>query len=130
MDFCSTSGRVAGTLPLCGRLHRPNAVRRSVPRVPARPQASRSSNPLTEEEPLSTNAALKRLVDATAAKKLIDYSEVAYLTGRTRVVTQRFPGALAVDDFMLRLEIALYAYGFNGDNSIGEQQGFFLLLMI
>lgn len=51
-------------------------------------------------------------------KKLRDYTEVAYLTGRAKVVNQHFPTALGIDDFIHRLEIALYAYGFNGDNSI------------
>ena len=31
------------------------------------------------------------------------------------------PAALGVDDFMQRLEIALYAFGFSNDNSIGER---------
>lgn len=53
-------------------------------------------------------------------EKARGYAEVAYLTGRTRVVNSHFPTALGVDDFLHRLEIALYAYGFNGDNSIGE----------
>lgn len=51
-------------------------------------------------------------------KKLRDYTEVAYLTGRARLVGQHFPTALGIDDFLHRLEIALFAYGFNGDNSI------------
>lgn len=55
-----------------------------------------------------------------SGKKLRDYTEVAYLTGRARVVTKHFPTAIGIDDFLHRLEIALYAYGFNGDNSIGE----------
>jgi len=46
------------------------------------------------------------------------YAEVAYLTGRTKIVANEFPTALGIDDFLHRLEIALYAYGFNGDNSI------------
>jgi hypothetical protein len=58
-----------------------------------------------------------------ASKKLRDYAEVAYLTGRTRVVTRHFPTAMGIDDFLHRLEIALYAYGFNGDNAIGEVGG-------
>ena len=34
-------------------------------------------------------------------------------------VTRHFPSSLGVDDFIARLEIALFAYGFTGDNSIG-----------
>ena len=52
-------------------------------------------------------------------RKLKDYAEVAYLTGRTMVVTDHFDSALGIDDFLHRLEIALFAYGFNGDNAIG-----------
>jgi len=57
----------------------------------------------------------------TNGKKLKDYTEVAYLTGRARVVNQHFPSAMGIDDFLHRLEIALYAYGFNGDNAIGKK---------
>lgn len=56
---------------------------------------------------------------AENGKKSRDYAEVAYLTGRMRVVTSHFPSAIGIDDFLHRTEIALYAYGFNGDNSIG-----------
>lgn len=35
-------------------------------------------------------------------------------------VTNHFPSAMGVDDFMARLEMALAAYGFTGDNAIGE----------
>lgn len=52
-------------------------------------------------------------------RKLRDYTEVAYMTGRAKVVNEYFPNAIGIDDFLHRLEIALYAYGFNGDNSIG-----------
>lgn len=34
---------------------------------------------------------------------------------------KHFTGALGADDFMLRLEKALFAFGFAGDNSIGER---------
>lgn len=47
------------------------------------------------------------------------YAEQAYLTARTRRVAKHFPSAIGVDDFLNRLEIALFAYGFTGDNSIG-----------
>ena len=47
---------------------------------------------------------------------------------RTRLVRRSFPHALGVDDFMQRVEVALHAFGFSGDNSIGERAGnwFFL----
>lgn len=60
---------------------------------------------------------------SAVAKKIRDYTEVAYLTGRTRVVSRHFPAAMGIDDFLHRLEIALYAYGFTGDNSIGAWMG-------
>lgn len=53
-------------------------------------------------------------------EKVRGYAEVAYLTGRAKVVSHHFSTALGIDDFLHRLEIALHAYGFNGDNSIGE----------
>ena len=52
------------------------------------------------------------------SRSKLDYVEVAYLTGRTRRITQHFPSALGIDDFLHRLEIALYAYGFKSENSI------------
>lgn len=47
-------------------------------------------------------------------------TELAYLRQRARIITHHFPNALGVDDFMQRMEIALYAFGFSGDNSIGR----------
>ncbi len=47
------------------------------------------------------------------------YAEQAYLAARSRRIAQHFPTAIGVDDFLNRLEIALFAYGFTGDNSIG-----------
>jgi hypothetical protein len=41
------------------------------------------------------------------------------LTSRHLEVTKHFPSAMGVDDFMARLEMALAAYGFTGDNAIG-----------
>lgn len=35
-------------------------------------------------------------------------------------VVKHFPAAMGVDDFIARLEMALAAYGFTGDNAIGE----------
>lgn len=51
--------------------------------------------------------------------KVYQYTEQAYLTARTRRVAQKFPSALGLDDFLNRLEIALFAYGFTGENCIG-----------
>jgi hypothetical protein len=35
-------------------------------------------------------------------------------------VRSHFATAVGADDFMQRLEVALFAFGFTGDNSIGE----------
>ena len=45
----------------------------------------------------------------------------AYFTRRHEIVQNYFPSALGVEDFMSRVEIALSAFGFNGNNSIGER---------
>lgn len=34
-------------------------------------------------------------------------------------MNQYFPGSYGVDDFVHRLETALYSFGFNGDNTVG-----------
>lgn len=49
--------------------------------------------------------------------------EQAYLSMRTKHVTDQFPGALGVDDYLSRVEIALFELGFDGANSIGAIQG-------
>jgi hypothetical protein len=46
-------------------------------------------------------------------------SRDAYFTRRHELVLRQFPNALGVDDFISRVEIALSAHGFRGDNSIG-----------
>ena len=42
---------------------------------------------------------------------------------RARKVQEQFGNAMGADDFMQRVEMALYAFGFNGDNSIGACGG-------
>ena len=49
-----------------------------------------------------------------------EFVEVEYLTGRANAVQKHFGSALGADDFMQRVEMALFAFGFTGDNSIGE----------
>ena len=51
-------------------------------------------------------------------------SREEYMTRRHELVLRHFPTALGVDDFVSRVEIALSAHGFRGDNSIGELQWF------
>jgi hypothetical protein len=46
------------------------------------------------------------------------HTEDIYLAARTREIRKHFPTALGVDDFLSRLEVALYAYGFTGENAI------------
>ena len=41
------------------------------------------------------------------------------VAARLQQVARHFPSSLGVDDFIARLEIALFAHGFTGDNSIG-----------
>lgn len=43
---------------------------------------------------------------------------LAYMTDRHKMVLSHFSTALGVDDFISRLEIALFGYGFTGENSI------------
>jgi len=45
-------------------------------------------------------------------------AEVEYLTARTAMVAKQFPEAIGADDFVQRVEMALHAFGFSGENSI------------
>ncbi|KAL4856957.1 hypothetical protein ACK3TF_002657 [Chlorella vulgaris] len=45
-------------------------------------------------------------------------AETDYLAGRANAVQKHFEGSLGADDFMQRVEMALFAFGFTGDNSI------------
>lgn len=38
---------------------------------------------------------------------------------RSAIVNKHFEGSLGADDFIQRVEMALYAFGFTGENSIG-----------
>nr|AXF41559.1 LCI520 protein [Chlorella sp. ArM0029B] len=58
----------------------------------------------------------------TPASKMVavrDTVEVEYLTGRAAMVQKHFDSAIGADDFIQRVEMALYAFGFTGENSIG-----------
>ena len=46
-------------------------------------------------------------------------SSFLLLAGRAKAVQKQFETALGQDDFIQRVEMALFAYGFTGDNSIG-----------
>ncbi len=91
---------------------------RSLAMVPPRVHAPRRA-PLA---PLATSSALtKSSTNGNGAALAKDDVEVQYLTKRAADVTRHFPSALGVDDFMSRLEIALFQHGFQNDNSIGKQ---------
>lgn len=42
-----------------------------------------------------------------------------YMASRAATISKFFPGSLDVHDYVQRLDIALQAYGFDGNNSIG-----------
>ncbi|GBF93708.1 hypothetical protein Rsub_06811 [Raphidocelis subcapitata] len=52
------------------------------------------------------------------SETFVSSSRDAYFTRRHELVLRHFPNALGIDDFMSRVEIALSAHGFRGDNSI------------
>ncbi|KAL4419735.1 hypothetical protein ABPG75_006833 [Micractinium tetrahymenae] len=55
---------------------------------------------------------------AQAAADVKDSTEVEYLTGRAAQVQKHYESAIGADDFIQRVEMALYAFGFTGENSI------------
>ncbi|EIE22504.1 hypothetical protein COCSUDRAFT_16853 [Coccomyxa subellipsoidea C-169] len=69
------------------------------------------------QEPTTQGRGEHQLISRQTPKGY-QYTEQAYLTARTRRVAQHFPTALGLDDFLNRLEIALFAYGFTGENCI------------
>ena len=46
--------------------------------------------------------------------------EAEYMTQRVETIQSHFETAIPVDDFVFRLEMALNAFGFDGDNTICE----------
>lgn len=56
---------------------------------------------------------------ATKTAKPTSY-EAKYVQSRVETIKEHFPTVYTIDDLLLRLEMALCAFGFNGDNSIGE----------
>lgn len=47
------------------------------------------------------------------------YHNQSYLRRRTDIILSHFNKSLGIDDFMNRVEIALFSYGFTGENTIG-----------
>ena len=52
-----------------------------------------------------------------------DDAEIRYLTKRADDVTRHFASAMGIDDFMTRLEIALWQYGFQVGGRWGAGSG-------
>ncbi|KAI3429492.1 hypothetical protein D9Q98_005581 [Chlorella vulgaris] len=67
---------------------------------------------------VATHPEANGAVPEAEAPAVCEKTEVAYLTGRAKVVRSHFATAVGADDFMQRLEVALFAFGFTGDNSI------------
>ena len=93
--------------------------------------APSSSPPISSSSTNTSNANLFSSVDEHGAAALSGrafvmsklmkeeaHTEEVYLAARARNVRQHFPTALGADDFMQRLEVALFAHGFTGENSI------------
>ncbi|KAL4436585.1 hypothetical protein ABPG75_003724 [Micractinium tetrahymenae] len=97
---------------------RSSAAAASASNSPAAASNGDRPAPLTPDVTAASILAGFEGADGTGSKQLRDFCEVAYLSGRSHLVSQHFPGALGADDFLARLEIALFAYGFSGDNSI------------
>lgn len=80
----------------------------------------------TGSQPAKARAALKAVARKEEKKTALraataeatTVQEGDYLAKRQAEVRKFFPTAFHVDDFMHRLEIALYAYGFTGGNTI------------
>ena len=123
---------ISGVRAPCAQLHSAPAQRASLISTPLR--AGRSacgcfggavcSRHGARQLALRPLAAASTEVAAPAPKvesiSVKDDAEIRYLTERAGHVTKHFPSALGVDDFMQRLEVALWGYGFQNDNSIGE----------
>ncbi|KAL4520247.1 hypothetical protein Ndes2526B_g01226 [Nannochloris sp. 'desiccata'] len=125
----STSGRCALPLSSQGVLftrlshqsRRPTPILASAMQ-PHHNVSGAAADSLSSQDISTSEASTYYNIEANGARfpqeKVRGYAEVAYLTGRTKIVANEFPTALGIDDFLHRLEIALYAYGFNGDNAI------------
>jgi hypothetical protein len=60
------------------------------------------------------------VITATSRPATTRGTAAALPAGRANAVQKHFDSALGADDFMQRVEMVLYAFGFTGDNSIGE----------
>jgi len=88
-------------------------------RVPAPTPAGRGS--LARPRSVVPIQSRKLSVTPRAAAKVESpalSNEVKYMVNRINTVQEHFPTAVSMDDFLFKLEMALCAYGFTGENSI------------
>eukprot|EP00873_Tetraselmis_striata_P040314 jgi/Tetstr1/460578/TSEL_000503.t1 len=71
-----------------------------------------------EAKPAATTTEAKPVATKKPDLPLASY-EAKYLQSRMEAVKEHFPTAFTADDLLLRMEVALNAFGFNGSNSIG-----------
>jgi len=102
-----------------GRKSANAAARSAVPRMAvAKGVAARRAAP---SNPLVVPRAGVAAAEAPAKlEEFATQNKDAYFTRRHEIVQRHFPTSLGVEDFTSRVEIALSAFGFNGNNSIGE----------
>mmetsp|Transcript_22805 Transcript_22805/g.54572 ORF Transcript_22805/g.54572 Transcript_22805/m.54572 type:complete len:407 (-) Transcript_22805:175-1395(-) len=95
-----------------------NGPTRAVPRrgmkclnaVPQKVNAGEEKSKIVNS--LEQNLALANLSEADLTP------EMKYAMKRNKTIQDHFPGSLSVDDFLFRVEMALSAFGFDGENSI------------
>ena len=96
----------------------PPALRACLPQLPAKiagSQGNASASRLAGLAGRSLGCCL-----ASQSLTTLHHPGAGVAAGRAKAVQQHFESALGQDDFINRVEMALYAFGFTGDNSIGE----------
>jgi hypothetical protein len=92
--------------------------------MPLRPLARAAAAPAARRgrafAPTRAAAAQAPAAEETTLQSFTTQNRNEYFTRRQEVVQRYFPTSLGVEDFVSRVEIALSAFGFNGNNSIGE----------
>lgn len=93
-----------------------SAVRAAV----ATPRKLRANRPSHGHGCSCSGCSARRSVRAQAAADAPPDSnvELKYFSQRMSDITKHFPSAINMDDFLARVEVALCAHGFRGDNSI------------
>ncbi|KAI8472832.1 MAG: low-CO2-inducible protein [Monoraphidium minutum] len=110
------AARRAASVPALQR--RGPASRRTAGAAAAAPADAAEATLAVAAAPAVDLAALEAAATAAGLEFFETTSRDAYYTRRHELVLSHFPGALGVDDFMARVEVALAAHGFRGDNSI------------